>query len=189
MRGKIVANTNHWMHCLRTIDTISFKYNLWPRVQLGLFCCLWGSFHEQVIWFIDSHPTWLWQPCHVSKRGFFFALYFLWRFFCSWPEDNDIYSLHHGLRKFMNACHMKLLNSKVRIKKGKWENGYNVRNGEITFNRTQCQTFIQGLTTFYGKEPYDLTMVSLVCPAALESWKLCALYFWDSQHPLSTYPL
>lgn len=34
--------------------------------------------------------------------------------------------------------------SKVRIKKGKWENGCNVHNGEITFNRTQCQTFIQG---------------------------------------------
>lgn len=58
---------------------------------------------------------------------------------------------------------------------------------KMTFD--QCQNFIQGLTTFYGKEPYDLTMVSLVCPAALESWKLCVLYFWDGHHPLSACPL
>jgi len=82
MLVKIVTqkvNTNHCMHCLCMIDSISFKYNLWQS-SVGIFLqpMIW-------IWFIDSHPT-----RHVSKRGFFFALNLLCRFFYSWRQH--IYS-------------------------------------------------------------------------------------------------
>jgi len=56
---------------------------------------------------------------------------------------------------------MKLLKLKVSIKKEKIENGCEYAMGRRAFDRTQCQTFTQGLTTFYGKESHDLTMCHL----------------------------